>query len=218
MLMRIKPLNLCLVLAVSMALFAGDYRIKTVPVLPIESYPAKVMSGQVTIAVDPYTTDEKSFTAFDVKTLNSRGYFPIHVIIQNSSPNYISVRTRNITLTTAAGQELFTTSATNVVEDVIKGSLISKLPKMKAHDQSTSTKVGSPLFDFTSKELTNRQIDPGTVSDGFVFFYTDSQDSDYFVGSKIVIPKVVDEVSQKNFGPFIIPLDNSAPLSSTKQP
>jgi hypothetical protein len=186
---------------------ASDYQIKTVKVQPIESYSARAAIETVTIAADPYPTDEKSYTAFDVKDLNTRGYFPVHVIIRNSSASFISVKTRDIMLLTGGGQKLYTTPATIVVQDVIKGGLISKLPKMKSHDQSTSTKTGSPLMDFTGKELTNRQIEPGAVSDGFVFFFTDEPKKPLFSGAKILIPQVTEEGTRKIYGPFELSFD-----------
>jgi hypothetical protein len=188
-------------------LAASDYHIKTVRVLPIESYPAKISLGDVTIAADPYATNEKSFTAFDIKNLNSRGYFPLHVIIRNSSQGFLVIRTRNVLLITKGAQQLYTTPATILVEDVIKAGLVSRLPKMKSHDQSTSTKSGSPLSDLTAKELTNRTIDPGTVSDGFLFFFTPEPKKNLFEGSTLYIPKLEEEGSRKVLGPFSIPLD-----------
>ncbi len=191
----------------SLILMASEYQIKTVAVLPVESYPARAQLGGVTIAVDPYDSDQKSYSAFDVKNLNSRGYYPVHVIIQNSSPNFLIIHTRNVLLITSSGQQVYTIPATVVVEDVIKASLVSKLPKMKSHDQSTSTKAGSPLSDFTSKELANRPLDPGTVSDGFLFFFTSTPNNDFFVGSTLYIPKLEEEGTRKSLGPFSIPLD-----------
>ncbi len=186
---------------------AADYVIKTVQVLPIDSYPARASVGAITIAADPYSTNEKSYTAFDIKDLNSHGYFPLHLIIQNSSPNYITIRTRNIVLQIPGGQQLYTTSATIVVQDVVKAGFVSKLPKMKSHDQATSTKTGSPLLDFTGKELTNRQIEPGTVSDGFIFFYTPDTKKNLFAGSTLLLPDLIDDASRKSLGPLSISLD-----------
>jgi hypothetical protein len=191
----------------TIVLLAGDYQIKTVQVSPVESYPARTEMGGVAIAADPYFNDAKSFTAFDVKNLNTRGYFPVHVIIRNGSTNFLNIRTRNIVLITSSGQQLYTTPATVVVEDVIKAGLISKLPKMKSRDQTTSMKVGSPLSDFTSKEFTNRLIDPETATDGFLFFFTTTPKDDFFAGSSLYIPKLEEEGTRKAIGPFAIPLD-----------
>lgn len=197
----------------SIFLLASDYRIKTVKVLPIESYAARAEMDGVTIAADPYSTNRKSYSAFDVKGLNSRGYFPIHVIIQNSSQVYLTIRTRNVTLITASGQPLYTTPATVVVEDVVKAGLVNKLPTMTSPDQSSSVKSGSPLSDFTSKELTNRLIDPGTVSNGFLFFFTPDPKINIFAGSTLYIPKLEEEGTRKALGPFSIPLDPALSIS-----
>ena len=175
----------------AVALFA-EYQIKTVKVLPVESYPARTEIEGVTIAANPYASNEKSFTAFDIKNLNSRGYYPVHVIIRNSSKTYLNVRTRNIVLITPSGQHLYSTPATVVVEDV---------------SSSKSTKLGSPLSDFTGKELTNRLVDPGTVTDGFLFFFTPAPKSDFFAGTTLYIPKLEEEGTRKGLGPFAIPLD-----------
>jgi hypothetical protein len=196
-------------------LLASDYEIKVVNVLPIESYPARTTLGGVTIAADPYATNEKSFSAFDVRNINSRGYFPLHVIIQNASKEFLTIRTRNVLLITAAGQQLYTTPATVVVEDVVRAGLVSKIPKIKkSQDPATSTKSGSPLSDFTTKELTNRLVDPGTVSDGFLFFFTPDSKSNLFAGSTLYIPKLEEEGTRKSLGPFSIPLDPA--LKSSK--
>ncbi len=176
-------------------LLAGDYRIKEVKVQPIESYPARIEIGGVTIAADPYTSDEKTFTAFDIKNLNSRGYFPIHVVIRNGSEKYLSIKTRNVILITPSGKHLYATPVTVLVEDVI-GSKPSEKP-------------GSPLSDFTGKEMTNRLIDPGTVEDGFLFFFTPAPKKDFFAGSTLYIPKLEEEGTRKPLGPFAIPLDSA---------
>jgi hypothetical protein len=190
--MRI-PLAVFAITFGTIALFASDYQIKTVKVQPIESYPARAEQNGVTIAADPYASDERSFSAFDIKDLNSRGYYPLHVIIRNTSSKFMTIRTRNIVLITAAGQHLYTTPATVLVEDVVK--------------KSTSRKADSPLSDFTSKELTNRLVDPQKIEDGFLFFFTPTPKTNLFVGSTLYIPKLEEEGTLKSLGPFAIPLD-----------
>jgi hypothetical protein len=206
-------MSICWILLWEAFLLAADYQIKTVKVLPIESYPARISMGSVTIAADPYSTDEKSFSAFDVRDLNSRGYFPIHLIIKNDSQMLLTIRTRDITLITAAGQQLYTTPATIVVEDVIKSGLRKKFPLIKSRDKSISTKTGSPLSDFTSKDITNKSINPGSVSDGFLFFFTPTPKKNLFKGSTLLIPKIEDDGVRKTLGPFSIPLNPASSKS-----
>jgi hypothetical protein len=190
-------------------LMASDYRVKTVKILPIESYPARTIVQDVTIAADPYSTDEKSFSAFDVKHLNSQGYFPIHIIVKNSTSDFLIVRTRNILLITADGQRLYTSPISVLVEDIFKASSINKISR----DSSGNIKAGSPLSDFSGKDLTNKLIDPGKVSDGFLFFYNPNPKKNLFEGSTLLIPTLEEEGTRKVYGPFSIALDPALSLS-----
>lgn len=190
-------MSVLLVLAGVLNGLAADYVAKTVKVQPINTYPARITVGDVTVAVDPYATDEKSYTAFDYRNLNTRGYHPVHLIIQNSTPDYVTVRTRNIVLVNAGGTELYATSAAVVVNDVFKGNL--------------SYKRGSPFSDFSAKELSGGRVDPNGVIDGFLFFYIPQAKGVALAGSKIVIPEVLNDSTRKPIGPFEIPLDPGIP-------
>lgn len=198
---------ICLCLCAA-TLIASDYRLKKVKLLPIESYPAQTTVGPVTIAADPYDTDGKSFTAFDHKKLNSRGYFPVHIIIQNASEDFLLIRTRNIVLITESAQQLFTTPATIVAEDLFKGSSLDKMSE-KARADAASLGLGTPLFDFTDKDLTNKLIEPGKISSGFLFFFNPDPGKNLFAGSTLFIPKVEEEGTRKSIGPFSIPLNSA---------
>jgi hypothetical protein len=187
------PIFIVCVLLGGIAVEAGGYRIKQVEVRPIEAYPARAEIGDVTIAADPYISDEKSFSAFDIKNLNSRGYYPVHVIIRNSSSNFLTIKTRNVVLITSEGRHLYTTPAIVLVEDLVGAK--------------PSEKPGSPLKDFTGKEMTNRLVDPGKIEDGFLFFFTNSPNKDFFAGSTLYIPKLEEEGTRKALGPFAIRLD-----------
>jgi hypothetical protein len=188
-------------------LMADDYLIKTVKVQPMESYPAQASVGNVTIAADPYDTNKKSLTAFDVKKLNSRGYFPLHVIIQNGSSDFLKIHTRNIILITSSGQHLYTTPATLLVDDIGKAGMTSKIPLIGSDGAPGMGKEGSALSDFSGKELTNRTVDPGSVSDGFLFFFTPDPKINPFQGSTLYIPKLETEGTGKGIGPFSIALE-----------
>jgi hypothetical protein len=195
------------ILCATVLLMASDYQIKTVKIAPIESYPARTAIGDVTIAADPYSTNEKSFTAFDVKKLNSHGYFPLHIIIHNASRDFLKIVTRNIILVTSSGQHLYTTPSSVLVEDVIGKGFGSRIPIVGSDDLSISRKPGSPLSDFASKELTNRVVDPGAISDGFLFFFTPQPKKNLFAGGTLYIPKLEAEGTGRSVGPFTIPLD-----------
>jgi len=204
-----KKWSIALWMILGAAILSGsDYKIKAVKVLPIESYPARKDLSGVIIAADPYSTDDKSYAAFDVKHLNSRGYFPLHVIIKNDTSMFLNIATRDVVLVTSSGKHLYTTPAALVVDDVVKAGLASKEPKKVSKD------TGSPLTDFINKELANRTMDPKSVIDGFLFFFTPNPRINLFAGSTLYIPKIQEDGTQKALGPFFIPLD--AASSSSK--
>jgi hypothetical protein len=203
---------LCIVCGI-LPLTAADYVVKTVKIEPIESYAARTTVGAITIAADPYSMDEKSYSAFDVKKLNSRGYFPVHVIIQNASNEFLIVRTRNILLITSSGEQLYTTPITVLLEDLFKADSIDKLSQSESSESSKKAKAGTPLSDFTTKDLTNKLINPGEVSSGFLFFINPDPKQNIFTGSTLFIPKIEEEGTRKSIGPFSIPLDPALSLS-----
>ena len=194
-------------LSLVQALQAADYKIKTVEIQPIESYPAQTTVGGITIAANPYSTDAESFTAFDIKNLNSRGFFPVHIIIKNETSSYLIIRTRNVLLFTPNGEQFYSTPAAIVVDNISRAGLTKKEPS-KSDEPETSQKV-SPLVDFSSKELVAASIDPGAIVDGFLFFFTERRKTNIFAGSSLYIPRLEEEGTKKPFGPFTIRLDQA---------
>jgi hypothetical protein len=205
--MKITIRVFLLLLLLAQATHAADYKIKIVEVKPIESYPAQASAGGVTIAIDPYSTDAKSATAFDVKNLNSRGYFPVHIIVKNETSSYLTIRTRNVLLFTPEGEQLYSTPAAIVVDNLSRAGITRKEPAKS--DNPEESQKGSPLMDFTSKELVAASIDPGAVIDGFLFFFTEKRKKNILAGSSIYIPRVEEEGTKKPFGPFTIRLDQA---------
>ena len=203
--MKISNL-LLLYICISAVLLASDYTVKKVEVLPIESYPARAVVDDITIAANPYPDDEKSATAFDIEHLNSRGYFPVHIIIKNDSAYYLKIRTQVFLLETRLGERLYSTPASLVLEDLIGKKYVDSLSNLSDGDR-LSDNVASPLSDFTSKELSNSLIEPGKIHDGFLFFYSEKHKRSLFIGSKIIIPGLREEGTDRSFGPFEIQLD-----------
>ena len=200
-------IRVIILLVAVQALPAADYKIKIVEVLPIESYPAQATVGGITVAANPYSTDAESAAAFDVKKLNSRGFFPVHVIIKNETSSYLTIRTRNVLLFTPNGEQLYSTPAAIVVDNLSRAGLTKKEPSKS--DEPEATQKVSPLVDFTSKELVAASIDPGAVVDGFLFFFTEKPKKNIFVGSSLYIPRLEEEGTKKPFGPFTIRLDQA---------
>jgi hypothetical protein len=189
---------------------AAEYVIKKIKLLPIESYSARAAVGQITVAADPYFSDEKAYTAFDVKDLNSRGYFPIHIIIQNSSRNTIRIPTRKVVLRTEDGSQFYATPATLLVEDIF-GSGLSRAPdESRNRERPDGTVTGSPLVDFTTKELTNQDIYPGSILNGFLFFFLEEVTMGRLRTGQIVLPDLRNEDTREDLGTLVIFLSSAS--------
>ena len=189
-------------------LMASDYEVKPVEVLPIESYPSRISSDSITVAADPYPNDDKSYQVFDVENLSSKGFFPVHIIIRNGSTYYVKLKTQNIYLETRLGDRLYSTPATMVVEALIGKKYADSLSHLKDGDR-LSDKVATPLADFTSKELKNSLLEPGSTESGFLFFYSEKNKRSIFIGSTLLVPVLYEEGTDKTFGPFEIAIDPS---------
>jgi hypothetical protein len=192
-------------------IMAFDYTVKPVEVLPIDSYPARISADDITVAAVPYPDDKKSSEVFDVDNLNSKGFFPVHIIVRNSSPYYVKLKTQNVSLETRLGDRLYSTPATMVVEALIGNKYADTLSHLKEGDR-LSDKVATPLADFTNKELKNSLLDPGSTESGFLFFYSEKSKRSLFIGSTLHVPMLYEEGTDKTFGPFDIALDPSLDL------
>lgn len=192
-------------------IMASDYTIKPVEVMPIDSYPSRIAADDIIVAADPYPDDKKSSMAFDVEDLNSKGFFPVHIIIRNSSSYYVKLKTQNISLETRLGDRLYSTPATMVVEALIGKKYADSLSHLKDGDR-LSDKVATPLTDFTNKELKNLLLEPGSVTSGFLFFYSEKNKRSLFIGSTLRVPVLYEEGTEKTFGPFEIAMDPSLAL------
>lgn len=173
---------------------------------PLESYRARATVGGVTVAVEPYGSDEKSAAAFDLRDLVKRGYFPVYVAIRNETSDYISISTRKVLLSTHFGQSFYTTPAAIVVEDITGGGGFSRTPKSRDAAEGKGGQI-SLLDALTGKELQNGQVEPGGTVQGFLFFFTPTPRQDFFAGSKLTIPGLTNRGTGRDIGPFEIPLD-----------
>jgi hypothetical protein len=160
---------------------------------PLDSYSAHITVSGVTVAAEPFV-ELKAASAFDVRDMAKRGYYPLYVAIRNDTSDYVSISTRKVVLSTMAGQTLYTTSAAILVEDMTRGG-------------GFKGKGGSSILDsMTSKELQNGQIEPGGTVEGFLFFFTTSPRKDFFAGAKLTIPGMTSRATGRDIGPFEIPL------------
>jgi hypothetical protein len=101
-----------------------------------------------------------------------------------------------------------------LLDDLFSAASVDKISETKPRKTSKKTQIGTPLSDFTAKDLTNKLIDPGKTSGGFLFFTNPDANNNIFAGGTLYIPSLEEEGTRKTIGPFSIPLDPA--LSSAK--
>ena len=183
----------------------GDYKNLAVEVGPVESYASRQSQGPVTIAADPYPSEARIRSVFDLKDLSNMGLVPINLIISNQGADALSVDGSTITLLDPQYGSLPALSPKEVVDMILRQNLRSRVdlspvpPPWPPFGRGRS-RVGKHIFeirdDIIRKSL-KRRVRPRATAWGFVFFQlpesrrlrdfrTMSRSSSY----KIIIPNV----------------------------
>lgn len=183
----------------------GDYKKLAVKVGPVEGYASRQSQGPVTIAADPYPSETRIRTVFDIKGLSKMGLIPINLIISNQGPDALSVDVESITLLDPEYGSLPALSPKEVVDMILRRDLRSRVdlspvpPPWPPFGRGRS-RVGKHIFeirdDFIRKSL-KRRIRPRATSWGFVYFQlpesrrlSDFRTMSRSASYKIIIPDV----------------------------
>jgi hypothetical protein len=155
----------------------AGYKSIKVKVEPARSYLFVATQGHVTIAADPYETNDKIKTAFDIKDLEKLGIVPVNVIISNEGEDLISVNGEDINLLDEKNRSLESLP----VEEVVH-AILSKGKSPSPGGPNTSSRFPLPRreglrgdafeieTDFNKKALKEVRIAPKATASGFVFF------------------------------------------------
>jgi len=168
-----------------------------------KTYPFHQSQGNVTIAADPYETDDKVKTAFDVKGLEKLGIIPVNLIITNEGEDLISVTGQDVNLLDAKNQSIESTPPKEVVQLILN----------KGKEPAASGRSRSPIplprrdsqrgdafeieTDFANKALKEARVTPKSTASGFVFFRMPSKQT-RLSGYKIYIPEIKNLKTQQN--------------------
>jgi hypothetical protein len=183
-------------LTVLTATTLAGYKSIKVKVDPARSYPFVATQGHVTIAADPYETNDKIKTAFDIKDLEKLGIVPVNVIISNEGEDLISVNGEDINLLDEKNHSLESLP----VEEVVH-AILSKGKSPSTRGPNTSSRFPLPRreglrgdafeieTDFNNKALKEVRIAPKATASGFVFFRLPDHQM-RLAGHKLYIPQV----------------------------
>ncbi len=191
----------------------GDYKKLAVKVGPVEGYASRQSQGPVTIAADPFPSETRIRTVFDIKGLSKMGLVPINLIISNQGPDSLSIDGATITLLDPEYGSLSALSPKEAVRMILRHKLgrpvdLSPVPPPWPPFGRGRSRVGKHIFeirdDFIRKSL-KRRIRPRATAWGFVFFQLPERKS-RLTGYKIIIPDVENDRTQQKLLYFDIQL------------
>ena len=191
----------------------GAYKNLAVKVGPVEGYASRQSQGPVTIAADPYPSETRIRTAFDVKGLSRLGLVPINLIISNQGPDSLSIDGATITLLDPEYGSLQALPPKEVVGMILRQDRrnrrpLSRIPLPRSGIGRGRSRVEKQVFeiehDFIRKSL-KRRIRPRATAWGFVFFQLPER-KPRLTGYKIIIPDVENNRTKQNLLYFDIEL------------
>ena len=199
----------CLLPALSAS---AAYKNLVVKVGPADGYASRQSQGPVTIAADPYPSETRIRTAFDVKGLSKLGLVPINIIISNQGPDALSVNGATITLLDPEYGSLPAIPPKEVVFMVLKQARGRRrtldrfpLPRTPIPGSRLEKRTFEIEADFIRKSL-KRRIRPRATAWGFVFFQLPERKS-RLTGYKIIIPDVENDKTKQKLLYFDIEIE-----------
>ena len=182
---------MALLLGVSAGMALAGYKARRWEPGPVDSYPSRLESEGVTIAVQALYTDELAAKAFDKGDIVTRGIMPLAVIVFNGNDFPVAVESEGIELI-GGGDHLRSMLPGEAVSRLFqkgKKSIWIPQPVPKLPSQSTPDKDASE--DFDSKFLGTRVAPAKGMACGFLFFQIPSNDlHSYLRHSHLLIPQI----------------------------
>jgi hypothetical protein len=182
------------------AAVAADKETEKFEVRPVTEYPARQTNAKVTIAAQPFVSDDDARPPFGKNNPYKYGILPILVVIQNDGDQAISLERTKVEYVSADHTRIFNTPAKDVRfvngarrPDVVVGPTGPKVGKQKKN----------PLADWPieGRAFAARMVPPGQSASGFFYFQTAFQPS-----ASLILTGLRDARSGQELFYFEIPL------------
>ena len=183
----------------------GDYKKLAVKVGPIEGYASRQSQGPLTIAADPYPSETRIRTVFDIKDLSQLGLVPINLIISNQGSDALSINGASITLLDPEYGSLQALAPKVLIDMILRHDRLRRwnlgtTPQPRSRFGRGLSRVEKQILeiedDIIRKSL-KRRIRPRATVWGFVFFQlpesrrlSDFRTMSRLASYKIIIPDV----------------------------
>jgi hypothetical protein len=201
--LRFNGLRWTLLLAVSISTaFGGENEKSKFQVKPVETYPHRQTSEEITIAAEPMETDDQTHEAFGKVNPYRYGVLPVLLVIRNDGPDAIKVDRLKLIYTLPDGTRIEATppqdvrfihgtQAPNRLPGLAGGTIIKKTPK-------------NPLaeWEIEGRAFAAKMVPAGQSASGFVYFQVPQSSA----AASVYISGLEDPVSGKELYYFEIPM------------
>ncbi len=150
----------------------AGYKVRQYAPLPIESYPSRLSSEGLTVAVEPMFTDALAGKAFDKKDIVARGIMPLAIIILNGNEFAVEVAASTIELL-ISGNRIRSLSPERAFQQIFGQTPIPRevripspvpIPRITVYKSNAAA-----LDDFNYKYLGIKRIEPQSLAAGFIY-------------------------------------------------
>ena len=192
-------------LVLLLSIFAARGADKNAPFKPgpPDSYPCRQTQEKVTIAVQPFDTQEKTRVAFDKLDPNRYGILPVLVIVRNDGAGTLMLEGLRVEYIAESRQKVEAIPSREVAKvnapgrpRVSGGPLPTQIPR-------SSTKK-NPLTDWVieGRAFAAKALPPGESASGFFYF-----EARHSSGASLYITGLRDASTKRELFYFEIPLD-----------
>jgi hypothetical protein len=167
--MSLAPKSIVLLLSI-VTVFGADKEKKFEPG-PIDSYPNRQTVEKLTVAAEPFDTEEKTRPAYGKLNPNQYGILPILVVMQNNSGQALTLETLRLEYILPSRQRIDATPAPDVARsqgvkrpNIYPGPLPSPIPR------TTSKKSPLTAWEIEGRAFAAKMLPPGESASGFFYF------------------------------------------------
>ncbi len=191
---------LLLLVSISAALPADNGKAKF-EVQPVSAYPHRQTSENVTIAAEPYETDEQAHEAFGKLNPYRQGILPVLIVIQNNGPDAIRVDRIKMTYVLPDRTRIESTAAQDLKyihgakqPATVTGPVGPRIGRSKKNPLAE--------WEIEGRAFSAKMIPPGQSANGFVYFEVPQSSQ----AASVYISGLQNAVSGKELYYFEIPM------------
>jgi hypothetical protein len=169
----------------------------------IDSYANRQTVEKLTVAAEPFDTEEETRQAFGKLNPNQYGILPVLVVMQNNSGEALSLETMRVEYILPSRQRLDATPARDVARsqgakrpNIYPGPLPSPIPR------STSRKSPLTAWEIEGRAFAAKMLPPGESASGFFYFQVPHRP-----GSVLYITGIREAASRRELFYIEIPFD-----------